>query len=82
MRSLFYEFDKLIKEKKLTINIIANEKRNRLSKNYNDYGAVDKISPIDIYDLEKLIEDTMKSNKIPLFLVLDQLSDVRDFGAF
>ena len=28
-----------------------------------------------------MIEDTKSSNKIPLFLLLDQLSDVRNFGA-
>ena len=31
--------------------------------------------------LEALIEETLESNKTPLFLLLDQLSDVRNFGA-
>lgn len=79
--NLFYELDKIIKEKSITTSIVPVEKLDRLSKNNNHQGAVAQISPIDFYDLERLIEDTVASNKIPLFLVLDQLSDVRNFGA-
>ena len=78
---LYYQLDKLIKEKKLTTSVVPVEKLNRLSKNNNHQGAVAQISPIDFYDLETLIEETLESGKIPLFLLLDQLSDVRNFGA-
>ena len=79
--NLFYELDKLIKSKKIATSTVPVEKLNRLSKNNNHQGAVAQISPIDFYDLEELIETTLESNKTPLFLVLDQLSDVRNFGA-
>ena len=79
--NLFYELDKLIKEKKLTTSMVPVEKLNRLSKNNNHQGAVAQISPIDFHDLETLIEKTLESDKKPLFLLLDQLSDVRNFGA-
>ena len=78
---LYYQLDKLIKEKKLTTSIVPVEKLNRLSKNSNHQGAVAQISPIDFCDLETLIEETLESGKTPLFLLLDQLSDVRNFGA-
>ncbi|QNM84257.1 23S rRNA (guanosine(2251)-2'-O)-methyltransferase RlmB [Polaribacter pectinis] len=78
---LYYQLDKLIKEKKLTTSIVPVEKLNRLSKNSNHQGAVAQISPIDFCDLETLIEETLESGKSPLFLLLDQLSDVRNFGA-
>jgi 23S rRNA (guanosine2251-2'-O)-methyltransferase len=32
-------------------------------------------------DLEMLIESTLQANKKPLFLILDQISDARNFGA-
>ena len=79
--SLYYELDKLIKEKKIATSLVPIEKLNRLSKNGNHQGAVAQISPVEFHDLEELIEQTLESNKVPLFLLLDQLSDVRNFGA-
>lgn len=79
--NLYYELDKLIKEKKIATSTVPVEKLNRLSKNNNHQGAVAQISPIEFYDLETLIEETIESGKKPLFLLLDQLSDVRNFGA-
>ena len=79
--ALHIELEKLIAEHKLTTSIVPVEKLNRLSKNNNHQGAVALISPVSFYDLEQLIEKTIEENKIPLFLILDQLSDVRNFGA-
>jgi 23S rRNA (guanosine2251-2'-O)-methyltransferase len=79
--SLFYELDKLIKEKGITTSMVPVEKLDRLSKNGNHQGAVAQISPVEFYDLETLIDKTIESEKIPLFLLLDQVSDVRNFGA-
>ena len=39
------------------------------------------ISPISFYDLDALVTAVKETKKHPLFLVLDQLSDVRNFGA-
>lgn len=78
---LFYQLDKLIKEKKLTTSMVPVEKLNRLSKNSNHQGAVAQISPVEFVDLEILIENTLQKSDSPLFLLLDQISDVRNFGA-
>ncbi|QTE23979.1 23S rRNA (guanosine(2251)-2'-O)-methyltransferase RlmB [Polaribacter cellanae] len=78
---LFYQLDKLIKQHRLTTSIVPVEKLNRLSKNSNHQGAVAQISPVEFHDLETLIEKTIESGEVPLFLLLDQLSDVRNFGA-
>jgi 23S rRNA (guanosine2251-2'-O)-methyltransferase len=61
--------------------MVPVEKLNRLSKNNNHQGAVAQISPVEFYDLETLIEETLDNGTTPLFLLLDQLSDVRNFGA-
>lgn len=79
--NLFFELDKLIKEKKISTSLVPVEKLDRLSKYSNHQGAVAQISPVEFYDLEKLIEKTLENKKVPLFLLLDQLSDVRNFGA-
>jgi len=78
---LFYELNKLIKSKSLTTSMVPVEKLNRLSKNNNHQGAVAQISPVEFHDLETLIEQTIDVGTTPLFLLLDQLSDVRNFGA-
>jgi len=78
---LFYELNKLIKTENLTTSMVPVEKLDRLSKNSNHQGAVAQISPVEFYDLEELIEKTLESGATPLFLLLDQLSDVRNFGA-
>jgi 23S rRNA (guanosine2251-2'-O)-methyltransferase len=79
--SLFYELDQLIKEHKIATSGVPVEKLDRLSKNNNHQGAVAQISPIEFHDLEQLIETTIDQGHQPLFILLDQLSDVRNFGA-
>ena len=39
------------------------------------------MSPIAFYDLEELISAVKETKENPLFLLLDQISDVRNFGA-
>lgn len=78
---LYFTLNKIIKEKNITTSIVPVEKLDRLSKNNNHQGAVAQISPIKFYDLETLIEETIQKNELPLFLLLDQISDVRNFGA-
>jgi 23S rRNA (guanosine2251-2'-O)-methyltransferase len=78
---LYFELDKLIKQNKISTSIVPVEKLDRLSKYSNHQGAVAQISPVEFHDLETLIEATVSAKKIPLFLLLDQLSDVRNFGA-
>ncbi len=79
--SLFFELNTLIKEKKIASSYVPVEKLNRLSKNKNHQGAVAQISPIEYADLEELINFDHNKVTSPLFLILDQISDVRNFGA-
>jgi len=78
---LFFQLDKLLKKNKISTSVVPTEKLDRLSKHNNHQGAVAKISPIEFEDLDTLIEETLESNSTPLFLLLDQVSDVRNFGA-
>ncbi len=79
--NLFFELDELIKKNKISTSFVPIEKLDRLSKNNNHQGAVAKISPIEFQDLEKMIDMSLKKKTSPLFLILDQVSDVRNFGA-
>jgi len=79
--TLFSDLNKLIKQEGLTTSMVPIEKLDRLSKQGNHQGAVAQISPVEFYDLDELIQETIENKKVPLFLLLDQLSDVRNFGA-
>lgn len=77
---LFSELESLVNKSSLNKSYVPIEKLNKLTKG-NHQGAVAQISPIAFYDMEELVLQVMESGKAPLFLMLDQLSDVRNFGA-
>jgi 23S rRNA (guanosine2251-2'-O)-methyltransferase len=77
---LFNELESLIRKRSINVSYVPIEKLNRLT-NKNHQGAVAQISPIEFYDLENLVITVIESGKTPLFLLLDQISDVRNFGA-
>ena len=75
-----YELIKKLKKKSIEISYVPVEKLNRLTPK-NHQGVVATISPIkflSISDLSDLIES---KPKLISLLILDQLSDVRNFGA-
>jgi len=77
---LFQELDALLRQNSINSSYVPVEKLNRLTRK-NHQGVVANISPIDFYDLDELVTSTIESGKTPLFLLLDQLTDVRNFGA-
>ncbi|SEQ72070.1 23S rRNA (guanosine2251-2'-O)-methyltransferase [Hyunsoonleella jejuensis] len=77
---LFTELESVLRKNTVNTSYVPIEKLNRLTKK-NHQGAVAQISPIAFYDLEDLVMNVIESGKTPLFLLLDQLSDVRNFGA-
>ena len=77
---LFNELDTLLKKFHISTSFVPVEKLNRLTKK-NHQGVIANIAPIDFHELENLVIEVMESGKTPLFILLDQLSDVRNFGA-
>ena len=77
---LFKELESIIRSENINYSYVPIEKLNKF-KNRNHQGAVAQIAPIAFHDLDALILETLESDVTPLFLVLDQLSDVRNFGA-
>jgi 23S rRNA (guanosine2251-2'-O)-methyltransferase len=77
---LFKDLETIIRKNGINVSYVPMEKLNRLTKG-NHQGAVANISPIQFYTLEDLVEKVKKTKETPLFLLLDQLSDVRNFGA-
>ena len=79
--NLTSELMKLIKKEQVPISHVPIEKLDYLTKKSNHQGVVAVISPIKYADLEELIAQIENTNKKPLFLLLDQITDVRNFGA-
>lgn len=77
---LFQELNHLLRKESINTSYVPVEKLNRLT-NKNHQGVVAQISPIEFYNLEDLVINVIESGKTPLFLLLDQISDVRNFGA-
>lgn len=79
--ALMNELSAVIRKERIANSYVPIEKLNKLSKYQNHQGAVAKISAIKFHDLEKLVESELEKETPPLFLLLDQISDVRNFGA-
>lgn len=77
---LMQELMKAMKKNNINFSYVPVEKLNRLTSK-NHQGAVATISPVSFYDIENMITTVIESGKNPLFLILDQLSDARNFGA-
>jgi len=63
-----------------SINYVPSEKLNRLTSG-NHQGIIAFSSPITFQNIENLVENVLSKKQNPLFIILDQISDVRNFGA-
>ncbi|HLV45667.1 MAG TPA: 23S rRNA (guanosine(2251)-2'-O)-methyltransferase RlmB [Flavobacterium sp.] len=78
---LMHELLKTLKKNNINFSYVPVEKLNKLSKFNNHQGSVASISPVKFISIEQLIENTLETKENPLFIILDQLSDARNFGA-
>lgn len=77
---LMRELLKTLKQNGVNFSYVPVEKLNRLGDR-NHQGAIATISPIAFHDLDELISSLLEADKKPLFIVLDGVSDTRNFGA-
>lgn len=77
---LFSELWKLVRIKRINYKHVPIEKINRLTKKKHQ-GVFAFISPIDLHNIEDVIPSLYEEGKNPLLLVLDRITDVRNFGA-
>ncbi|MDR3273271.1 MAG: 23S rRNA (guanosine(2251)-2'-O)-methyltransferase RlmB [Flavobacteriaceae bacterium] len=62
------------------INYVPVEKLNRLTRK-NHQGVCAFLSPVQFYRTEDIVPQLFEAGKIPFILILDRLTDVRNFGA-
>jgi 23S rRNA (guanosine2251-2'-O)-methyltransferase len=77
---LWYDLKTLATEYQITPQHVPVEKLNRLTPK-NHQGAVAFISPIVYQKIEDIIPQIFEKGEVPLILLLDSITDVRNMGA-
>src|SRR5690606_16641603 len=77
---LYYELLDKAKAYGIPMQQVPLQKLNRLTGK-NHQGVFAFISPIDFYQIENVLPRIYEEGKNPLILILDRVSDVRNFGA-
>ncbi|MEM9548760.1 MAG: 23S rRNA (guanosine(2251)-2'-O)-methyltransferase RlmB [Bacteroidota bacterium] len=83
--NLHGEFEVLIrnkcKDRNIPLTKVPSRKLNDLSRSRNHQGIVAYISPVEYTRVDQLIPKLFDDGKVPLMLVLDGVTDVRNMGA-
>src|ERR1700710_2141044 len=77
---LVNELKELLAENNITAQQVPIEKLNRLTQK-NHQGVAAFISPITYQKIEDIIPQIFEKGEVPLILVLDAITDVRNMGA-
>ena len=77
---LINQLQVLVKENNIAVQFVPIEKINRITRK-NHQGVLALISPIEYSNIEILLPGIFENGKDPLILILDQITDVRNFGA-
>lgn len=77
---LFHQLRKALKANPTPIQFVPPEKLNRLCSQ-NHQGVVAFITEVIYYSTEDLLPQIFEQGKNPLILILDRITDVRNFGA-
>ncbi len=78
--NIFKELIPLLKERRIPYLVVPKEKLNRITRK-NHQGIIATVSPIEFYDIEEIIPSIYEKGEMPLILILDKITDVRNFGA-
>jgi len=77
---LLPELNQLIKERDIPVSRVPNEKLSRLTRK-NHQGVVAYVSPVKYFPLDQVVTQVFEEGKQPLFVLLDGVTDVRNFGS-
>jgi len=77
---LFHQLTGLLKAQDITMQWVPIERLNRFTRN-NHQGVVAITPMIEFADFETTIEKIINSTENPLVIILDGITDVRNFGA-
>lgn len=78
--TLSNELKSLLVEKKIVHHYVPVQKINQYTTE-NHQGILCFLAPITYYEIENLLPGIFETRKTPLFIILDRITDVRNFGA-
>ncbi|WP_439184741.1 23S rRNA (guanosine(2251)-2'-O)-methyltransferase RlmB [Carboxylicivirga taeanensis] len=78
--ALFQAFLDLVREHQIPFQFVPIEKLNRVTRQ-NHQGVIAMISPVTYQNIEQLVPMLYDAGKEPFIMVLDHITDVRNFGA-
>lgn len=79
-KDLFQELKDTLVDKNYYLQFVPVEKLNKVTEN-NHQGVIAYVAPISYHKVEDLVEKMLEESKKPCILVLDRITDVRNFGA-
>jgi 23S rRNA (guanosine2251-2'-O)-methyltransferase len=77
---LYHQLRKALHGNTIPIQIVPPEKLKRISEG-NHQGVIAYLTEINYFVTEELLATVFEKGKIPLILILDRITDVRNFGA-
>ncbi len=77
---LFSDIIKICKERSIPFSFVPREKFSFLT-NKNHQGICAFVSPISYHSIENILPQLFEEGKVPFILILDRITDVRNFGA-
>ncbi len=79
-KDLFQELKDTLVDKNYYLQFVPVEKLNKVTEN-NHQGVIAYVAPVAYHKVEDLVEKMLEEGKKPCILVLDRITDVRNFGA-
>jgi 23S rRNA (guanosine2251-2'-O)-methyltransferase len=75
------EIRKLSREFQIPLSVVPREKLDKMSNGANHQGVIGHIALLPYFNLEDIVPHIFEKGEIPLLLLLDGVTDVRNFGA-
>lgn len=79
------DFEKKIrsacKEKYVPLKVVPSKSLSTYTSSSNHQGVLAIISPIPYYEVSQILDQLYEQAQTPLILILDKITDVRNFGA-
>jgi 23S rRNA (guanosine2251-2'-O)-methyltransferase len=79
-KETFNELRDALKGQQFQLQFVPNQKLDSLTSG-NHQGVIAFVTPIEYQEIESLVEQMLEKGEKPTVLVLDRITDVRNFGA-
>ncbi len=74
------ELKRMLTEREIPVQVVPQEKLARITRS-NHQGIIGFVSPVTFVPLEEILQQVYEAGRDPFLLVLDRVTDVRNFGA-